>query len=166
MHRLPVSVGVGLLLSLLLSMPAFGQGAVSELNGTVVDSSQAVLPGVTITLTEETTGFTRNIVSNDVGRFVAIAVTPGRYTIKAELSGFQTQTRTGVTIAVGQAVTLNLTLPVGGLQDQVTVTGEAPLIEPTQTQIGTNMSQTDIENLPMQGREQFALMQLVPGLTP
>ena len=165
MQRLPVSVGVGLLLSLLLTVSAFGQ-AVSELNGTVVDSSQAVLPGVTITLTEETTGFTRNIVSNEVGRFVAIAVTPGRYTIKAELSGFQTQTRTGVTIAVGQAVTLNLTLPVGGLQDQVTVTGEAPLIEPTQTQIGTNMSQQDIENLPMQGREQFALMQLVPGLTP
>ena len=97
MHRLPVSVGVGFVLSLLLSVSAFGQ-AVSELNGTVVDSSQAVLPGVTITLTEETTGFTRNIVSNEVGRFVAIAVTPGRYTIKAELSGFQTQTRTGVTI--------------------------------------------------------------------
>jgi Carboxypeptidase regulatory-like domain/TonB dependent receptor-like, beta-barrel len=165
MQRPPVSVVVGFVLSLLFSVSAFGQ-AVSELNGTVVDSSQAVLPGVTITMTEETTGFTRNIVSNEVGRFVAIAVTPGRYTIKAELSGFQPQTRTGVTIAVGQAVTLNFTLPVGGLQDQVTVTGEAPLIEPTQTQIGTNLSQTDIENLPMQGREQFSLMALVPGLTP
>ena len=166
MHRLPVSVGVGFLLSLLLSVPAFGQGAVSELNGTVVDSSQAVLPGVTVTLTEETTGLTRSIVSNDRGRFVAIAVTPGRYTIKAELGGFQTQTRSGVTINVGQALTINFTLPVGTLTDQVVVTGETPLIEPTQTQIGTNMSQTDIENLPMQGREQFALMQLVPGLTP
>ena len=165
MHIRPVCTFVGISLALFVATSAFGQ-AVSELNGTVMDSSQAVLPGVTITLTEETTGFTRSIVSNDVGRFVAIAVTPGRYTIKAELSGFQTQTRTGVTLAVGQAVTLNFTLPVGGLQDQVTVTGETPLIEPTQTQIGTNMSQTDIENLPMQGREQFALMQLVPGLTP
>jgi hypothetical protein len=63
-------------------------------------------------------------------------------------------------------VTINFTMPVGQLTDQVVVTGETPLIEPTQTQIGTNMSQTDIENLPMQGREQFALMQLVPGLTP
>jgi hypothetical protein len=165
MHRLPVSVGVGFALSLLLSIPAFGQ-AVSELNGTVVDSSQAVVPGVAVTMTEETTGLSRTIVSNDRGRFVAIAVTPGRYTIKAELSGFQTQARSGVIINVGQAVTLNFTLPVGQLTDQVVVTGETPLIEPTQTQIGTNMSQTDIENLPMQGREQFALMQLVPGLTP
>jgi len=52
------------------------------------------------------------------------------------------------------------------LQAEITVSGEAPLIEVTQTQIGTNMTPTDIENLPMQGREQFALMQLVPGLTP
>jgi len=161
----PVSVGVGFLLSLALSVSASGQ-AVSELNGTIVDSSQALLPGVTVTMTEETTGFSRTLESNDRGRFVAIAVTPGRYTIKAELSGFQTQTRSGVTISVGQAVTLNFTMPVGQLTDQVVVTGEAPLIEPTQTQIGANMSQQDIENLPMQGREQFALMQLVPGLTP
>jgi hypothetical protein len=165
MQRRLVSVSLGLVLSFLLSVSASGQ-AVSEMNGTVIDSSQAVLPGVAVTMTEETTGLSRSIVSNDRGRFVAIAVTPGRYTIKAELSGFQTQTRSGVIIAVGQAVTLNFTMPVGQLTDQVVVTGEAPLIEPTQTQIGTNMSQTDIENLPMQGREQFALMQLVPGLTP
>ena len=160
MQRLPVSVGVGFLLSLLLAVPAFGQGAVSELNGTVLDSSQALLPGVTVTLTEETP-YARSIVSTDCGRFVAIAVTPGRYTIKAELGG-STQTRSGVTIAVGQAVTINFTMPVGQLTDQVVVTGETPLIEPTQTQIGTNMSQTDIENLPMQGREQFALMEPRP----
>src|SRR5437762_14310725 len=106
-----VSGGVGIVLSLFLSVSAFGQ-AVSELNGTILDSSQALLPGVSVTMIEETTGLSRTIVSNDRGRFVAIAVTPGRYTIKAELSGFQTQTRPGVTINVGQAVTLNFTMPV------------------------------------------------------
>ena len=166
MLRAAVCLVVGTFLALVLTEPLHGQGAVSEVNGTAVDASGAVLPGVTVTLTEETTGLTRTVVSNDRGRFVAIALTPGRYAVKAELAGFQTQTRTGVTIAVGQAVTINLTLPIGSLTDQVTVTGEAPLIEPTQTQIGANMSQQDIENLPMQGREQFALMQLVPGLTP
>src|SRR4030095_9194497 len=143
MQRLPVSVGVGFLLSLSLSLPAFGQGAVSELNGTVLDSSQPVLPGVTVTLTEETTGLTRTVVTNDRGRFVAIAVTPGRYTIKAELASLQTQSRTAVTVARGHALTSNFAMPIGTLQDQVTVTGEAPLIEPTQTQIGSNMSQQD-----------------------
>src|SRR5205814_748740 len=114
----------------------------------------------------ETTGIVRTVVSNETGRFVLPAITPGRYTIRAELAGFQTQTRSGITIAVGQAVTINFTLPVGTQQAEITVSGEAPLIEVTQTQIGTNMSSQDIENLPMQGREQFALMQLVPGLTP
>jgi hypothetical protein len=166
MQRVAVCLVVGAFLSLVLTKPLHGQGAVSEVNGTASDASGAVLPGVTVTLTEETTGLTRTVVTNDRGRFVAIALTPGLYTIKAELGGFQTQSRTTVTVAVGQALTINFAMPIGTLQDQVTVTGEAPLIEPTQTQIGSNMSQKDIENLPMQGREQFALMQLVPGLTP
>ena len=117
MDRRWVCVAVGLLLSLVPAVSVLGQGAVSEVNGSVVDSSQALLPGVTITLVEETTGLTRAVVSNDRGRFVAIAVTPGRYTIKAELGGFQTQTRSAVTIAVGQAVTINFSMPIGALTD-------------------------------------------------
>jgi len=143
-----------------------GQGAVSEINGSAADQSGSILPGVTVTITEESTGLARTAISNDVGRFVLPAVTPGRYTIKAELAGFQTQRRPEITIAVGQAVTINFSLPIGTVQNEITVVGEAPIIEVTQTQIGTNMSPQDIENLPMQGREQFALMQLVPGLTP
>src|SRR2546428_650979 len=145
----------------LSAVRVFGQGAVAELNGSAADQSGALLPGVAVTLTEETTGLMRTTASNESGRFVIPAITPGRYTIRAELAGFQTQTRTGITIGVGQSITINFTLPIGALQAEITVSGEAPLIEVTQTQIGTN-----IENLPMQGREQFALMQLVPGLTP
>jgi len=139
MQRVAVCLVVGAFLSLALTKPLHGQGAVSEVNGTAADASGAVLPGVTVTLTEETTGLTRTVVTNDRGRFVAIALTPGLYTIKAELGGFQTQSRTTVTVAVGQALTINFAMPIGTLQDQVTVTGEAPLIEPTQTQIGSNM---------------------------
>ncbi|MBI4885853.1 MAG: TonB-dependent receptor, partial [Acidobacteria bacterium] len=149
----------------LLAVPAFGQ-AVAEVNGSAADQTGSVLPGVTITITEETTGLVRTAISNDTGRFVLPAVTPGRYTVSAELAGFQGQARTGIVVAVGQAITLNFTLPIGTLTDQVTVSGSAPLIEVTQSQLGQNISQTDIENLPMQGREQFALLQLVPGLTP
>ncbi|MGH9253859.1 MAG: TonB-dependent receptor [Vicinamibacterales bacterium] len=147
-------------------VPALGQLPVAELNGTAVDQSGSVLPGAAITITEETTGLVRATVSNDTGRFVLPGVTPGRYTVRAELAGFQTQTRTGITVQVGQALTINFTLPIGALTDQITVTGESPLVEVTQTQIGTNISQEDIENLPMQGRVQMSLMQLVPGLVP
>ncbi len=94
------------------------------------------------------------------------ALQPGRYAVKAELAGFQTQNRTGVVVNVGQAVTLNLALPVGALSDQVTVTGEAPLVEVTQTQVGTNITGQNIDALPTAGRQQYALLQLVPGLTP
>ena len=146
--------------------PLFAQGGVAEVNGTIADQTGSILPGATVTITDENTGLMRTTFSNETGRFVIPAVTPGRYTITAELSGFQTQTRTGVTILVGQAVTLSFTLPVGGVTDQITVTGEAPLIEVTQTQIGANITAQAIEDLPTQGRQQYALLALVPGLTP
>jgi hypothetical protein len=144
----------------------FGQGGVAEVNGNVTDQTGSLLPGVTITITQESTGLQRTVVTNESGRFVIAAVTPGQYTIRAELSGFQTQTRTGVAVLVGQAVTFNMSLPVGGLTDVVTVTGEAPIIEVTQTQIGANITAQAIEDLPTQGRQQYALLQLVPGMTP
>ncbi len=148
------------------AVPVFGQGAVSEINGSAADQTGSVLPGVTITITEESTGLVRTIVSNESGRFVIASVTPGRYTVRAELAGFRPQTQTGVMIAVGQSITVNVTLAIGGLEDQVTVTGEAPIIEVTQTQIGANITAQAIEDLPTQGRQQYALLQLVPGMTP
>jgi hypothetical protein len=150
----------------LSAIRVFGQGAVAEINGSAADETGSVLPGVTITITEESTGLMRTAVSTDSGRFVIASVTPGRYTVRAELANFQTQTQTGLTIAVGQALTLNFTLPISGLQEQVTVTGQAPLIEVTQTQIGANITAQAIEDLPTQGRQQYALLQLVPGMTP
>jgi hypothetical protein len=168
-HRPRTSVVVGILLSFLAILnvtSAYSQGAVAEVNGVTVDQSGAVLPGVTVTLTEESTGLVRSVVSNETGRFSIPALQPGRYTMRAELPGFQTQSQMGIAVNVGQALTINLTLPVGGLQDQITVTGEAPLIEVTSTELGKNLSTAEIENLPMQGREQYALLQLVPGLTP
>jgi hypothetical protein len=165
MRRQCVCAVVGALLTL-LPVAVYGQGAVAEVNGSAVDESRAVLPGVTITLTEETTGLTRTVVTNEVGRFAVLALPPGRYTMRAELAGFQTQQLPGIVVAVGQAVTMNFTMSVGALTDLVTVTGEAPLIEVTTTELGKNVSAAEIENLPMQGREQYALLQLVPGLTP
>ena len=145
-----VSVVVVLVLSVVSS---YGQSATAEFNGSVVDQSGAVLPGVAITVTDESTGLMREVTSNDAGRFVLTALQPGVYTVRAMLSGFQTQARTGIRLLVGQAVTVSLTLPVGTLTDQITVTGEAPLIEVTQTTLGSSLTTQDIENLPTQGRE-------------
>ena len=83
-----------------------------------------------------------------------------------ELSGFQTTRRPGVGVAVGQELTLDFTLSVATLQEQVTVTGEAPVVEVTTSRVGTNVTNREIDSLPSQGRNQLSLMQLVPGLTP
>jgi hypothetical protein len=117
MQRLLVCVVVGALLSLLAVVPVLGQGAVAEINGTVLDATRAVFPGVAITLIEETTGLVRTAIANETGHWILPALQPGRYTIKGELAGFQTQTLTGVIVNVGQSVTINLTLPVGSLSD-------------------------------------------------
>ncbi len=166
MLRRTFCVAAALFLSVVSLAPAFGQAAVAEVNGSAIDQTGAALPGAPITITEESTGLRRTTVAGENGRFVIPAVPPGRYTVRAELSGFQTQSRTGVTVLVGQAITLAFTMPIGTLTDVITVTGEAPLIEVTQTAIGTNITAQDIENLPMQGRVQMSLMQLVPGLVP
>jgi hypothetical protein len=166
MQRIVVSLVVAAVFSIVPVAPLFAQGALSEINGTATDQSGAVLPGVTVTLTEETTGLVRTVITNDAGRWVLPALQPGRYTIKAELSGFQTQNRGGVVVNVGQAITINLALPVGTLTDQVTVSAEAPLVEVTRSDVGTNITGQNIDALPTAGRQQYALLQLVPGLTP
>ncbi len=166
MQRIAVRLVVGVLLTIVSAGSLYGQGALSEVNGTAVDQSGAVLPGVSVTLTEETTGLVRTAVSNETGRWILPALQPGRYNVKAELAGFQTQNRAGLVVNVGQALTINLTLPVGTLSDQVTVTAEAPLVEVTKSEVGTNITAQNIDALPTAGRQQYALLQLVPGLTP
>jgi hypothetical protein len=166
MQRVLVCLVVGAFLSVLSAAPLFAQGALSEVNGTAVDQSGALLPGVTVTLTEESTGLVRTVVTNEAGRWVLPALQPGRYTVKAELAGFQTQNRAGLVVNVGQALTINFTLPVGTLSDQVTVTADAPLVEVTKSEVGTNITAQNIDSLPTAGRQQYALLQLVPGMTP
>ena len=158
---------ITLLVGLVLASPAFGQGAGrASINGTVFDAEKAVLPGATITVTEENTGATRDTVTGGDGTFVIPTLLPGRYTIKADLPGFQPTTQTGMTLGVGQELSVNMTLQLSGVQESVTVTGEAPLVEVTASRVGANISNQEIDNLPSQGRSQLSLMAMVPGLTP
>jgi Carboxypeptidase regulatory-like domain/TonB dependent receptor/TonB-dependent Receptor Plug Domain len=153
-------------LLVLISTSALAQGGRSEINGTVFDSAKAVMPGVTITVLDERTGLERTAVSGEEGRFLIPTLVPSTYTIKAELPGFQSTTQTGLVLNVGQELTVNLTLQVAGVQEALTVTGQAPLVEPTSSRIGANITNAEIDALPAAGRNQLSLMQIVPGLTP
>jgi outer membrane receptor protein involved in Fe transport len=149
-----------------LTASAFAQGGNATISGTVFDPNKAVLPGVTVTVTNDATGIARDTVTGAEGEFVVPTLPPGTYTIRAELSGFQSQTRSGVALLIGQEVEVDLTLGVAGVAETVTVSAEAPLIDTTASRIGANVTAREIDTLPSQGRNHLSLMQLVPGLVP
>jgi hypothetical protein len=160
---------VGVLAALLgtaLTSTAWAQAGRAEMNGTVFDQAKAVLPGVTVTATNDATGVTRDTVTGPEGRFVMPTMEPGTYTLRVDLPGFQTQTRSALVLRVGQELTLDVTLQLANVAETVTVTGAAPIVEVTSSRLGTNLTTQDIDDLPTSGRSQLMLMTLVPGLTP
>jgi hypothetical protein len=145
---------------------AFAQAGRADMSGIVLDQGNAVLPGATVTVRHEATGAERIVVTGADGRFIVPTLTPGVYTITAELSGFRSQSRSGLTLNVGQELRVDLVLSVAGVTEDVTVTAAAPVIEPTASRVGTQITNAEIDTLPSIGRNQLSLMQLVPGLTP
>jgi len=146
---------------LVASALAFGQTA--DVVGQVVDETGAVLPGVTITLKNVDTGMTRTTVTSERGLYSIRAVPPGNYELTAELEGFETVTQTGLKLTIGATATLNITLRIAAVREVITVTGETPLIEGTQSDISTDIPQQMIENLPLLGRNFVNLALLAPG---
>jgi hypothetical protein len=149
---------------LAIAAPASAQTG-GTLLGSVVDDQGLALPGVTVTLTNVETGWTRSIVADEQGRYRAAALPPGIYAVKSELSGFATAVRDRVTLALGQELTINMTMKVATLQETVTVTAQSPLVETTSSTLGTSVSRDQLDSLPVPGRSFTALAQTAPGVT-
>lgn len=131
--------------------------------GTVVDSTGAALPGVTITLTHAATGQVRSALSNASGRFQVAALPPSTYRLKAELQGFRTLERPTVTVNIGAVVSLDLALDVGGLETSLTVTDEAPIVERSKTDVSTVITSQQLETLPSKARQFLDFVLLRPA---
>jgi hypothetical protein len=146
--------------------PAFAQlGASSaQLNGMVTDESGGRVANANITLREMDTNLTYTATSTDTGSYVLPNIPPGRYELKASYTGFANLTQTGIVLTVGQTATINLTLPVASRGEQIVVNTEAPVIEPTKTEISQVIDTEQIKSLPISGRlfTDFAL--LTPGV--
>jgi len=146
-----------------ISPPAMAQTTNGVISGIVADAQGGVLPGVTVTARNVDTGATRNITTEADGRFRLAGLVPGRYELKAELQGFGAVTVPDVTVAVDSETTRNVTMQVQGLQESVTVTGEAPVIEVTKTDVSGVITQAQMEQLPMATRQPMDLALLLPG---
>jgi len=151
-----------LVLVTFLSLPAVGYAQEAVLTGTVTDSTGGVLPGVTIIAVNEATGNSFEGVTDGTGTY-RIPVRVGAYRITAELQGFATVERTGVQLLVGQTANIDLQLRPSTVQETVTVTAEAPLIEVTTSSLGGNIDPQQVRELPVQGRNWLALSMLAPG---
>jgi len=151
-------------LSLLVPTSLLAQGASGRIVGRVADPSGAVLAHAKITLLNEATGISRDALTNDSGDYSFVEVAPGTYTVQFELTGFKKNVQRGVIVDVNQVVTLNSTLQIGGSQETVEVTSEAPQIDTTSTQLGAVINDRSVNELPLNTRDTYQFLQLQPGV--
>ena len=164
--RLHLSALFGTLLFALAAMPApiFAQATTGTISGTVTDESKAVLPGATIQVTNVETGATRALTTDERGRFRALSLPPGLYSVSAEMAGFQPAKRDQLTLEIGRDVTADVQLKIGALTDQVTVQGAVSNVELSSAVAGGVVSPTQIAELPLNGRSFMQLATLQPGV--
>jgi Lhr-like helicase len=151
-------------LILAAAVPAHAQGEASAVvTGVIADAQGGVLPGVTVTLRNVESGTTRTVVTEADGQYRIAGLLPGRYSLRAELDGFAPTEVPNLTLTIGLVAQSNLTMALRTLQESVTVTAEAPVVETTQTEVAAVVTQEQIEWLPTANRQAGSLALLLPG---
>jgi hypothetical protein len=140
------------------------QGVFGSISGTVTDSSGAVLPAATVSVTNVNTSVIKLLTTNEAGVYTATNLVPGVYKVEASLSGFKTAVVSSVTLEVNANQKVDVTLAVGAAAEKVNVTAVAPLLQTEQTNLGQTVTQQQIEQLPT-GRNLFNLIPLAAGIS-
>src|SRR5271157_1898892 len=152
------------LFTLMLVACLAAQTDTASLNGTITDTSGAVIPKARITVTQPATGFSRETVSGPGGDYNIPLLPPGSYSMKVQAQGFSTVEQKGITLLVGRAVTLHQTLKPGGANEVVEVTAEPAMIETTVSNVVGTVSPSEVSNLPILDRNFSGLETLIPGV--
>lgn len=155
---------IAVLLSFCFTARVAAQVVGATISGTVSDSSGSKMPGANIAITNVGTGIVTNTVTKGEGTFTVPNLQPGNYEISATQKGFSTLVRKGITLTVGQELILNLSLQVGGVNEQVTVTAEAPTVNLANATISGVIEQHTVQELPLNGRSWTDLAVLQPGV--
>jgi hypothetical protein len=138
----------------------------ASLSGVVIDATGRVVPAVQITLTDIDRGTVYQAQSNDVGLYVLAELNPGNYKVTAQLAGFRTYQINSLALSTQQRGVLNVKLEVGSVGEKVEVTSQVQLLEATSATLGGVMENKSITDLPLNNRNVFTLMALVPGVVP
>ncbi|MGA9592356.1 MAG: carboxypeptidase regulatory-like domain-containing protein [Candidatus Acidiferrales bacterium] len=144
---------------------AYGQGTSASLTGQVTDSSGAVVPGATVTATSAETNLAQTAAANGDGIYLIAPLRPGHYTLTVESKGFERYSQSGIELFANVAATQNVALKTGSVQQTVTVTENAELINTTTAELGTNVNEAAVTQLPLNGRDPSSLVFLAPGTT-
>ena len=125
----------------------------------------AVLPGVTVTVTNTDTGAQRVVVTNEGGIYRAVLLPLGTYTVSAELPGFKRYEQKGLPLSAGQSVVVDIPMAVGGLTEVVSVSGERPVVDTAKIDLGRNLGEREVKNLPLVSRNPYNFALVQPGVT-
>jgi len=161
-RRAIVGAFVAVLVTLAAGL-ASAQGTSGVISGTVKDTQGGVLPGVTVTIRNDASGVARTAVSEADGTYRFPALSPGRYTVTAELAGFATVEVKAIEITIGLGLTQDFTMQVQSLNETITVTGAAPVVDTTKSEVSGVVTQQQIETLPINSRQYLSLALLMPG---
>ncbi len=153
-------------LLLALSLAVFAQVSSGTITGTVRDATDAVIAGAKVKVTQTATTVSRETVTDERGQFSAPSLRPGEYSITVTATGFQGRTFTGVTLAVDQTVNLPAVLQPGTVEQSIEVTSAAPLLDSSTSSLGQVIDNKKIIDLPLNGRNPFALGLLTGFTTP
>jgi outer membrane receptor protein involved in Fe transport len=150
-------------LGLVLSAPLFAQRTTGGITGTVKDESGAVLPGVVVSLSGPNIAGVQSATTNEAGFYRFISLPPGEYELKFGMSGFKTEARRGVRVALGVTLEENASLVVSQREEQVDVVAEASVVDTSSNEVGSNYGREWVENAPLRRFSFFDLVAAAPG---
>lgn len=144
----------------------FAQGATGAINGSITDPAGAKIPQAKLLLRNVLTGMQRSTLTNNTGQYVFPDVLPGEYTLRVSKQGFRTATEKPFELNVNETSTHNFMLTLGMTTQQVTVSAAAIHLEASTAELGTAIQHTQVNNLPLNGRNFTQLLELTPGVSP
>jgi len=153
-----------LLFLLVFAVPGLAQTTTATISGEVSDPNGAKVPGAKITATNVQTNIARTVSADDEGRFLISELAPGDYQVLIERQGFTRELRRGLVLTVGRDAVLNVNLKVGDIAQQVEITGDAPLVNTTTSEVSALVNERTIKELPLNGRDLLQLATLQIGV--